>query len=235
MDYGMDKVKRFISAYFPIFLILVLSFLVIFSLYHYINLDNLKLYQKTLTLFVNQHPILALLAYCIIYITVIGLLIPVATIMTLAGGILFGQWIGTLAVVLCATLGATLFFMGAKMASRKWITQKAGAWINKMKAGFHENAFFYLLTLRFIPIFPFFAINIAAAFFQIPLRTFFFGTLLGIIPGSFVYVSIGVAVRELIQKPNFTLHAILDPKILFAFIGLGVLSFLPVVYKYFRK
>lgn len=231
----MDKLKRF-KAYFPILFIILLSFLAwVFNLYHYLSLDTLKLHQKALAFFVSQNPILSLLSYCLIYIIVVSLSIPVATVITLAGGILFGQWIGTMAVVICATLGATLLFMSAKMASREWITKKAGVWVNKMKEGFQENAFFYLLTLRLIPLFPFFAINIVAAFFQIPLRSFFWGTLLGIIPGSFVYVSIGVAVKELIQKPNFTLHVILEPKILLAFIGLGILSLLPVVYKYFHK
>ncbi len=230
----MDKVKRW--NYLPIVFIIVLSFLAwVFNLYHYLSLDALKFHQKALTFFVNQNPILALLSYCIIYISLVSLSIPAATVMTLAGGILFGQWIGTVSVVICATVGATILFMSAKMASSDWITKKAGSWATKMKAGFQANAFFYLLMLRLIPVFPFFAINIGAAFFQIPVRTFFFGTLLGIIPGSFVYVSIGVAVRELIQKPNFTLHAILEPKILFAFIGLGILSLLPIIYKHFKK
>ena len=93
----------------------------------------------------------------------------------------------------------------------------------------------YLLTLRLIPIFPFVAVNLAAALFQIPFKTFAFGTFLGIIPGSFVYVSMGVALQEVIQKPDFSPRIVLDPKILIALTGLGILSFLPVLYKRFKK
>lgn len=121
----MDKVKRF-RTYLPILLIILLSFLVwFFNLYHYLSLDTLRLHQKSLLLFVSQHLFLSILAYCGLYIVIVGLSIPVATFMTLAGGILFGQWIGTMAVVISATLGATLLFVSAKAFSQIDITLPA--------------------------------------------------------------------------------------------------------------
>src|SRR5436305_1441076 len=114
-----------------------------------------------------------------------------------------------------------------KMASNELVSQNGGSWIAKMQKGFQDNAFLHILTLRFIPVVPFFAINIAAAFFQIPFRSFLFGTFLGIIPGCFVYISIGVGLRELIEQPGFTGKVILDSKILIALTGLGILSFMP--------
>ncbi len=224
------------KKYLPILLIISLSILAWYlGIGHYFNLEVIKAHYLDLQLFVQHNLILSILIYCGIYISVVGLSIPGATFMTLAGGILFGQWVGTIGTVIAATIGASLVFMSAKMASTDLLSKKAGSWIAKMQNGFQENAFFYLLTLRLIPLFPFFAINLAAAFFQISLRAFFFGTLLGIIPGSFVYVSLGVALQEVIQKPKFSPSLVLDPKILFTFIGLGVLSLLPVLYTRLTK
>lgn len=221
------------KKYIPLMVILVLSACVwFFNLYTYFSFDTLKVHQQFLDDFVAQNKILSVVIYCIIYIAVVGLSIPGAAFMTLAGGFLLGQWIGTMAAVFSATLGASLLFLSAKNASADLLSKKAGAWAQKMQSGFSENAFSYLLTLRLIPIFPFVAINLAAALFQIPLRTFFWGTFLGIMPGSFVYVSMGVALRAVIQMPDFSSHIILDPKIFVAFIGLGLLSLLPILYKY---
>ncbi|MBX9976639.1 MAG: VTT domain-containing protein, partial [Alphaproteobacteria bacterium] len=175
---------------------------------------------------------LSLLIYSGIYVAVVTLSLPVAALMTLAGGFLFGQEFGTVSAVISATLGASLLFLGTKMASHDVLSSKEGTWVKTMKKGFQDNAFFYLLTLRLIPIFPFVAVNLVAALLQIPLRTFFLGTLIGIIPGSFVYVSLGVALREVIHQPSPNL--IVSPKILIAFAGLGILSLLPVLYKWYH-
>lgn len=206
-----------------------------FNFQSYFSFDMLKIHQEFLDDFVAENKILSIIIYSIIYIAVVGLSIPGAAFMTLAGGFLLGQGIGTMAAVFSATLGASLFFLSAKKASADLLSKKAGLWAQKMQTGFSENAFSYLLTLRLIPIFPFVAINLAAALFQIPLRTFFWGTFLGIMPGSFVYVSMGVALRAVIQMPDFSSHIILDPKIFTALVGLGLLSLIPILYKYFSQ
>lgn len=151
--------------------------------------------------------------------------------MTLLGGFLFGQILGTCLVIVSAAVGATILFLSAKLASEDFLNQKAGPWMSKMKAGFQENAFYYLLTLRLIPIFPFVAINLVAAVFQIPLKTFVVGTFIGIIPGSFVFVSIGNALKDVVLTTDLTPKIILEPKFIIALVGLGTLSLLPVFYK----
>ena len=224
------------NKYLPLFFLVVLSLLAWFlGLHHYLNLDTLKTHQEMLELYIENHQILSIIIYSGIYILVVSLSLPFATFMTLAGGLLFGQLIGTVVGVISATLGASILFLSAKMASKDLLIKKAGSWLQKMRRGFQENAFFYLLTLRLIPIFPFVAINLVAAILQIRFRTFFFGTLLGIIPGCFVYVSMGVALREVIKTPDFTPNLMLEPKILIALIGLGILSILPVVYKLLHR
>lgn len=223
--------------YLPLLLIVGASLAVwTTGLHHYLNFDTLRIYHQNLQDFVAQYLVLSLLSYSILYIMVVGLSLPVATFMTLLGGFLFGQILGTLTVVISATLGATLLFLAMRFASESYVQEKAGPWLQKMQRGFTENALYYLLTLRLIPLFPFAAVNLVAAFFQIPLRTFFWGTFIGIVPGSFVYVSIGNGFKDIIQEPNFSPKIVLEPHILIGLIGLGVLSFLPVLYKhYFRK
>lgn len=231
----VDKMKSF-KKYFPLLLITFVSLtLWATGLHHYLNFDSLRIYQQDLQTFVMNHLILALLIYSLLYITIVGLSLPVATFMTLLGGFLFGQVLGTIVVVISATLGATILFLAMRSASESYIQDKAVPWLQKMKKGFQENALYYLWTLRLIPLFPFVAVNLAAAVLQIPLRTFFWGTLIGIIPGSFVYVSIGNGLKDVIQEPNFSPKIILQPHILIGFIGLGILSLLPVLYKKYHQ
>lgn len=227
-----NKIKK----YLPILLILLISAIAwYFEVYKYFSFEVFKENQKLLESFIETEKLLSILIYCGIYILIVSVSIPGASFMTITGGLLFGQWIGTLASVVSATIGASILFLSARMASSDLLAKKSGSWINKMKDGFKENAFTYLLTLRLIPIFPFAVINVAAAIFQISLRTFFFATLIGIIPGSFVYTSMGVALREVIAQPDFSSGLILNPKVLFALAGLGLLALLPVLYKKFKK
>ncbi|GAB4164112.1 MAG: VTT domain-containing protein [Rickettsiaceae bacterium] len=220
----------------PLLMILGLSITAwILDLHHYLSFETFKAHQKSLEQFIANHRVVSLFLYGATYIAVVTLSLPAATFMTLAGGFLFGQWVGTSVVVTAATIGACFFFLIARMASSDLLSKKAGGFATKMQKGFQENALSYLLTLRLIPIFPFVAVNLAAAFFQVPLKIFALGTFFGIIPGSLVYVSMGVALREVIQKPDFSPGLILDPKILLAFIGLGILSLLPVFYRHLKK
>lgn len=224
------------KRYLPILLLLIIAILAWFvGIGDYLNLDALKAHQHIMQDFVMQHGILSAAMFAGAYTLIVSLSLPLATFMTLTGGFLFGQWVGTGLVVVSATAGASILFLSAKLASKDLLTQKAGSFVLKMQRGFQENAMSYLLTLRLIPLFPFAAINLVAAILQIPFRVFFFGTLFGIIPGSFVYVSLGVALREVISQPDFSAHLILNPKILVALTGLGVLALLPVIYRRWKS
>jgi len=224
------------KKYLPILIIISLSSASWYlGLYKYFSFDSLKEHQHFLDRFIAINYSLAVLIFCASYITIVSLSIPGATIMTIIGGLLFGQLIATFSAVISATIGGSILFLSAKMASGELLSNRNNKWVKKMQKGFQEDAFFYLLTLRLMPFFPFFAINLASAICQIPLYIFFFGTLIGIIPGSFVFVSMGVALREVIQKPDFSVTIMLDPKIFIALAGLGILSLMPVLYKYFRK
>ena len=236
MAYVAHSMKSF-KKYLPLLLIVGVSLAVwATGLHHYLSFDTLRVYHQDLEGFVAQYLLLSILIYSVLYIAIVGFSLPVATFMTLLGGFLFGQILGTVMVVISATLGATILFLAMRSASEFYVRERAGPWLQKMHKGFEENALYYLFTLRLIPLFPFVAVNFVAAFFQIPLRTFFWGTFIGIIPGSFVYVSLGNGFKNVIQDPNFSPKVILEPHLLIGFIGLGILSLLPVLYKnYHRK
>lgn len=231
----MEK-RKMTLKYLPLALIL-LSSLVAWrlGLHHALTLENLRLHQAQLETLVDQHLALCVLLFCVTYVGVVTLSLPVASFMTLLGGFLFGPLIGTSAVVFSATLGATFLFLSLRQVSQDLLRKRAGPWFQKMEAGFQDNALSYLLTLRLIPLFPFSAINVVCAVLQVPLKTFFVGTLAGIIPGSFVYVLLGQGLRKTLKTPGNTFDLVIDPWILGALTGLGILALLPVLYKHFHK
>lgn len=228
----MKTFKRY--GPFLIFALFILSAWYL-KLYQYLTLESLQANYRFLQIHVHEHWFLSLGTYVLIYITVVAFSIPGAAFMTLAGGILFGQMWGTLCAVLSATLGAQIFFLLARFTSKDLVLKYGGKWFKKLETGLRENGFYYLLTLRFIPIFPFVAINGAAALVQMNPFAFFWGTFLGIIPGSFVYVATGVALRVPLEQQGLPPEVILDKRIWIALSGLGLLSIIPVIYKRFKK
>ncbi len=119
--------------------------------------------------------------------------------------------------------------------SAKGLRRRAGPWIGRLEAGFRENALSYLLVLRLVPLFPFWLVNLVPAFLGVPLTTYALGTFVGIIPGSFVYASVGNglgAVFDAGGTPDLTI--IFEPEILLPIIGLSLLALIPVVYKKFK-
>ena len=227
--------KKF-RKYIPLIVLISIGCTIwITGIYKYISLETLKEHQNFLKNYVENNIIIASLIYSSLYFIIVSLSIPAATIMTLTGGFLFGQMVGTICVVLLASLGACSIFLSTKFAAKNSNKNTHGSWVQKMKNGFQENAFSYMLTLRLIPIFPFVIVNIVAGILQIRLKTFFFGTLIGIIPGSYVYVSVGVAMQTLLNEDNFTPESLLSPDIVIALTGLGILALLPIIYKIIKK
>lgn len=227
----MEKLQKYIPL---IALIFIGYYIWASGIYSYISLETLKENQSFLKIYVKENFIISILIYSLLYFTIVSLSIPAATIMTLVGGFLFGQLIGTICVVLSASFGACIIFLSTKFASRNSINTGYGSWTQKMKDGFHENAFLYMLILRLIPIFPFVIINIVSGILQIRLKTFFFGTLTGIIPATYIYVSVGVAMQTLLNEDNFTPELLFKPEIFAALSGLGVLALLPIIYRKLR-
>ena len=202
------------------------------GLEQYVSFEALREHRDFLANFVADNPLLAPLAFMVIYAVVVAFSLPGGAIMTIAGGFLFGTVLGTAWVVLSATTGATILFVIAKTSLGDLLHAKAGPWLKKMEDGFRENALSYLLVLRLIPLFPFFVVNLVPAFLGVSLRTYVMGTFVGIIPGTFVYATVGAGLGSIFDRNEaFTASGVMTPEIVTALIGLALLSLLPVAYK----
>lgn len=229
----MNWIKRF----GPLILVaLAIAAVIASGLGDHLSLAELKARRDQLQGFVALHPVLSFGLYILIYIAVVSLSLPGALVMTLSGGFLFGPWLGAAAASSGASLGAAVIFLVCRTAVGDSLRGKAGSTISRIEEGVRRDAFSYILTLRLIPAIPFWLVNLAAGFVNIPLRTFLAATVLGILPGSLVYSGLGAGLGEVFasgQEPN--LRVIFEPHVLLPLVGLGLLSLLPVVLRRFRK
>ena len=197
-----------------------------FDLRRYVSLEALKANRDRLLAFTEANYTSAVLIYMLLYCLQTAFSLPGATIFTLAGGFLFGAVLGTLYVNIAATTGATLAFLAARYLLRDWVERKFGHRLGSIQEGFAKNGFSYLLTLRLIPIFPFFLVNLVAGLTRISVATFIAATAIGIIPASFVFANAG---RQLGSINS--LSEIASPRVLGAFALLGLLALMPIVYR----
>jgi len=215
-------------------LVFVAGLVVFFALglERYLSIDVLRQHRSVLRAWVETSGVLAALVFMAVYIVTVAFSLPGATILTIAGGFLFGPGWGTVLVVISATLGATILFSIARTTLSDVFRARAGAWLPRLEAGFREHALSYLIVLRLVPIFPFFIINLVPAFLGVPLSTFMLGTFIGIIPGTFVYATVGAGLGSVFDAGGtFSLRGVLTPQIVTALVGLAVLALIPVVYK----
>ena len=199
-----------------------------FDLGAYLTLETVKANRDRLLVFTDEHRAAAVASFVVTYCLVTGLSLPGATILTLVGGFLFGSLLGTVFVNLGATSGATLAFLTARYLLRGWVEQKFGQKLGPIQEGFAKNAFSYLVTLRLVPLFPFFLVNLVSGLTRVRLGTYVIATALGIIPGSFVYAYAG---RQL--GTINSLKEIASPNVILAFTLLGLLALVPILYRRF--
>ena len=198
----------------------VLALIVTFKMLHlgqYLNLSYLKESQATFANYYHEHQLLTIASYMLIYITATALSLPGAAILTLAGGALFGLVSGTIIISFASTIGATLACIVSRYLLQGWVQEKFGDKLGKFNKGMEEEGAFYLFTLRLVPIFPFFIINLVMGLTRIPIKTFYWVSQLGMLPATLVYVNAG---RELAKIDS--LSGILSPGLLFSFVLLGI-------------
>ena len=164
---------------------------VYFDLGQYLSLDALKANRDQLLSYTESNYALAVAVFILVYILQTTFSLPGGAILTLTGGFLFGSLMGTVFVNIGATVGATLAFLAARYLLRDWVENKFGHRLGPIQAGFAQNAFSYLMTLRLIPAFPFFLVNLVSGLTRVNLGTYMLATSLGIIPGSFVFAFAG--------------------------------------------
>jgi uncharacterized membrane protein YdjX (TVP38/TMEM64 family) len=201
-----------------------------FDLGRFVTLNSLKENKEALQGYTQAHYSFAVILYILIYSLQTAFSLPGAAILTLAGGFLFGSLLGTLYVNIAATSGAAMAFLAARYLFRDAVERRFGKKLASIQMGFSQNAFNFLLILRLIPIFPFFLVNLASGLTRIRLSTYVAATAVGIIPGSFVYSNAGKQLGIINSVKD-----IATPGILEAFVLLGVLALVPVLYKKFGK
>jgi uncharacterized membrane protein YdjX (TVP38/TMEM64 family) len=210
--------------------VLIIGAFYFFDLMAYLSLDVLKANRDQLLAFTEQHSVTAVALFILIYIAQTAFSLPGATLMTLTGGFLFGSLWAALYVNVGATTGATLAFLSARYLFRDWVEDKFGSRLAAFQEGFRQNAFNYLLTLRLIPLFPFFVVNLLSGLTRVNAGTYMAATALGIIPGSLAYTYAG---RQL--GTINSLGELASPRLLLAFTVLGLLFVMPVVYRKFVR
>lgn len=208
-----------------IFLVAIGAFY-FFDLTAYVSLDALKANRDKLLAFTEDHYLPAVILFILVYIAQTAFSVPGATILTLTGGFLFGSLWAALYVNVGATTGATLAFLAARYLFRDWVEERFGFRLAAFQEGFARNAFNYLLTLRLIPLFPFFLVNLLSGLTRVNAGTYVIATALGIIPGSLAYTFAG---RQL--STINSLAELASPRLLLAFTVLGLLFLMPVLYR----
>lgn len=207
-----------------------------FDLGRFVSLPALAGNCQRLEIWVDANPLTARGAYAGLYFLAIAFSLPIGVVLTIGGGVVFGLVEGTALTVLSATAGALAVFLAARSAVGDSLRRRAGPFAARLEQGFRENALSYLLVLRLVPLFPFWLVNIVPALLGVPTRTYVVGTLLGIIPGTLVFVSVGNGLEAVIDQGKVPgLEIFLEPAVFMPLVGLVLLAMLPIAYKRLRR
>ncbi|WP_409433290.1 TVP38/TMEM64 family protein [Litorimonas sp. RW-G-Af-16] len=234
----IDAPKSALKRFLPLGLALI-ALAIFFALGgpKYVSLESLKENRAAMSAFVQDNFVVSVLGFIALYAVLVAISFPGASLLSIFGGFLFGTVVGGSAITVGATIGAIGIFLAARYAIGDMLSKKAGPYMKKFEAGLKENELSYLFILRLIPAFPFFIVNIVPALFNVKLRNYALATFFGIIPGCFVYASVGAGAGAILdQGGDLKLSGLMtQPKILLPILGLIVLSLLPVLYKKFFK
>jgi len=210
--------KKIFIALIILVLLLIYQFC---GLCQYLTLDYLKANQAIFLDYYAKDPALALGLYGLMYVLATALSIPGALILTLGAGALFGLVKGTLLVTISSTLGATLSFLMARYFLRDWVQGRFGDTLRTINEGIEKEGAFYIFTLRLIPLFPFFMINLAMGITPVSIRVYALTSLVGMFPATVVYVNAGT---QLVRVES--LQGILSPPLILSFALLGIVPLL---------
>ncbi|MBY8019642.1 TVP38/TMEM64 family protein [Vibrio fluvialis] len=187
----------------------------------YLTLDNAKAQQALLSEYIAEHLLAAALIYFVSYVLITAFSIPGAAVVTLLGAALFGFWLSLLLVSFASTIGATLAFLSSRYLLRDWVQQRFGDKLNAINQGVERDGAFYLLSLRLIPVFPFFLINLLMGLSPIGVARYYWVSQLGMLPGTAVYLNAGTQLAQI-----DSLSGIVSPSVLLSFSLLGVFPLL---------
>jgi uncharacterized membrane protein YdjX (TVP38/TMEM64 family) len=193
-------------------------------------------HQAALSAWVASHPVTAPIVYMAIYAAAVAVSMPESAVLTVAGGLLFGTLFGGLLAIIGSTAGAIALFLAVRYHLADAIAARGGRFLDGIRARLERDGFSYLLAIRLLPAFPFWLINLAAGMSGMRLLPYAAATLIGIMPATFIYASIGTGVGNVLAmggRPNLT--AIFTPGILGPLIGLAALALLPIVWRHWKR
>jgi uncharacterized membrane protein YdjX (TVP38/TMEM64 family) len=232
-----DRALAFAKRYGLLFTLILLVIVAFASgITDRISLGELKARREELVAFVDAHWLASIAVFAALYTTVVALSLPLALVLTLTGGFLFGPVVGALLSVSSATLGSTVAFLACRTAFGDLVARRAGPIVNSLAEGFRKDAFSYLFTLRILPVAPLLLINVAAGLARVSVATFMTASFIGMMPGSFVYSFLGAGLGEIFERgdePN--LRLILEPQILLPLLGLAALAMAPSIVRMVRR
>ena len=207
-----------------------------FDIDRFASFQHLKAHHQRLAAFVATHYVQAILGYFVLYVVFVALSLPGAIWLTVAGGYLFGIAVGAILAVVAATTGASLLFLATKTSLGAYLHEHAGPWLGKVERGFADNQWSYLLMMRLFPVIPFFIANLVPAFLGVRLPVFIATTLIGIIPATIIFTTVGAGLGSVLERStDLTLHSLLTPQVEGALIGLALLAAVPVAVKFLRR
>ncbi|HCY85678.1 MAG TPA: pyridine nucleotide-disulfide oxidoreductase [Desulfobacteraceae bacterium] len=198
-------------------IIVLIAVFFLFDLDRFLSLSTLKSELDNLRAFYRNNQFFSITVYMVGYILMVSLSLPGATVATLAGGAVFGLWTGLIVVSFASTIGATLAFLVSRYMFRDWVQTRFSSKIKTINKGIQKEGGFYLFTLRLVPAFPFFMINLVMGLTPISTRLFYLVSQVGMLPGTFVYVNAGTSLAKI-----ESLAGILSPGLIFSFALLGI-------------
>ncbi|EWS68601.1 dihydrolipoamide dehydrogenase [Vibrio vulnificus] len=183
----------------------------------YLTLDNAKAQQLALNSFIEENFLFASISYFAIYVGLTAFSVPGATVVTLLGAALFGFWYSLLLVSFASTIGATIAFLSSRYLLKDWVQARFGDKLSAINQGVEKDGAFYLFSLRLIPVFPFFLINLLMGLTPISIGRYYLTSQIGMLPGTAVYLNAGTQLADI-----NSLSGILSPTVLASFALLGV-------------
>jgi uncharacterized membrane protein YdjX (TVP38/TMEM64 family) len=237
----------------PLALLMALAGLFFASGFHrYLSFQSIAENHVLLKDYVASHLATSMFIYALIYICVVALSVPGAGVLSIVGGFLFGWLLSGTVTIIAATIGAAIVFQIVKTSLGAAIANRAGPFVTKLSHGFERNAFNYVLFLRLVPAVPFFAVNAVAGLARIKFSSFVLATVIGIVPGSYVFAWLGRGLESILQQAKqahdlciastatnctfaVTPQSLITREIIIAFAALAVLSLTPIVIKKVRS
>ncbi|MFN3955715.1 MAG: TVP38/TMEM64 family protein [Pararhodobacter sp.] len=223
----------------PLLAVVVVAVLGAIFLREHLNFETLRTNREALLAFRDAHLLATVVLFMLAYITIVAFSLPGAAIASLTGGFLFGLFPGALFNIGAATLGALVIFVIVRMGLGEGLKARIDAsdgTVRRLSDGIRRNEVPVLLSMRLVPVLPFFVANLVAAVLGVALWRFAWTTFVGIIPGGVIYTWVGAGLGEVFARgetPN--LGIIFEPHILGPLLGLAALALLPMIWRHFAR